>query len=79
MLGKITIDWNKCAVMGICVEVCQVGVWDVEDVQNYDDERKGHPNRPEDCIQCMACSDSCPTQAITIEDSETGEAVYINE
>jgi len=77
MPGKITIDWTKCSGIGICAEVCPVGVWDVEEAADFNNERKGYPNRPEDCIQCMACADSCPSQAITIEDSETGEAVYI--
>ncbi|MFB0543601.1 MAG: ferredoxin family protein [Candidatus Bathyarchaeia archaeon] len=77
MPGKITVDWTSCSGAGMCAQVCPMGVWDVEEAPDFNNERKGHPNRPEECIQCMACVASCPTQAITVEDSDEGEAIYI--
>ena len=77
MPGKITIDWNKCTGAGICAQVCPVMVWDLEEAPEYNNEMKGHPNRPEDCILCMSCETSCPTQAITVEEADEGQAIYI--
>ena len=77
MPGKITVDWNKCSGAGMCAQVCPMSVWDLEKTPEYDNEDKGHPNRPEDCIQCMACVNTCPTQAIIVEDSATGEAIKL--
>jgi len=49
----------------VCAEVCPMNVYDMVDV---DGEKKAQPTRMEDCIMCMACVNSCPTQAITVEE-----------
>ena len=43
-----------------CVDVCPMNVYDMVN-------KKSEPTRAADCIACMACVNSCPTQAITVE------------
>jgi len=75
MPSKITIDWDKCTGTSMCVSVCPMSVWDLEETPEYKNEQKGHPNRPEDCILCMACVNSCPTQAITVEEADKAQSI----
>ena len=77
MPSKITVDWNKCSGAGMCVQICPMSVWDLEKTPEYNNEEKGHPNRPEDCILCMACVNSCPTQAITVEEADEAQSIKI--
>ena len=58
---KITVDTNKCNGDGICVDVCPSGVFEL----NADG--KSVPVNPDECIECMACVDQCPENAITVE------------
>jgi NAD-dependent dihydropyrimidine dehydrogenase PreA subunit len=59
-MPKVTVDQNKCDGEGVCADVCPMNVYDIV-------EKKSQPNRADDCIGCMACVNSCPTQAITVE------------
>ncbi|MCD6263672.1 ferredoxin family protein [Candidatus Bathyarchaeota archaeon] len=77
MASRITVDWNKCRGAGVCVQVCPMSVWDLEEAPEYGNELKGHPKRPEDCILCMACVNACPNQAIEVEEADEPQAVYI--
>jgi NAD-dependent dihydropyrimidine dehydrogenase PreA subunit len=45
-----------------------MNVYDLVEMPEYGDETKADPARMEDCIMCMACVDSCPEQAITVEE-----------
>ncbi|MBM3291912.1 ferredoxin family protein [Candidatus Bathyarchaeota archaeon] len=59
-MPKITVDHSKCDGEGVCADVCPMNVYDIVG-------KKSQPNRADDCIGCMACVNSCPTQAITVE------------
>jgi NAD-dependent dihydropyrimidine dehydrogenase PreA subunit len=59
-MPTVTVDKSKCDGEGTCVDVCPMNVYDM--VGN-----KSEPTRAADCIACMACVNSCPTQAITVE------------
>lgn len=59
-MPTVTVDKNKCDGEGTCVDVCPMNVYDLI-------EGKSQPTRAADCIACMACVNSCPTQAITVE------------
>ena len=65
---KVFVDLDKCNGDAICVDVCPVNVFDMVKMHEHDDEEKSQANRMEDCILCMACVVSCPTDAITIEE-----------
>ena len=58
---KITIDLDKCNGDGICVDVCPSGVYEL------DDKGKSKAVNPDECIECLACVDQCPENAITID------------
>ncbi len=64
-LPKITIDMDKCTGAGVCSEVCPMNVYDIEDRGGG---KKSYPTRMQDCIMCLACTNACPNQAITVEE-----------
>ena len=67
-MPKVIVDLDACEGAGVCAEVCPMNVYDIVEMPKYNNERKSQPTRMEDCIMCMACVTSCPTQAITVED-----------
>jgi len=67
-MPKVKVDWTKCNGDGVCVEVCPVEVFELQDLPKYPDTKKSVPVKADDCILCMACVTSCPTEAITVEE-----------
>ena len=65
-MADVKVDWKKCNGDGVCADVCPVNVFELQDIQEYTDSKKSVPIRKEDCILCMACVNSCPTEAITV-------------
>ena len=65
---KVKVDWEKCDGDGVCVEVCPVEVFELQDLPDFTDTEKSVPVREDECILCMACVASCPTEAITVEE-----------
>ena len=68
IMPKVKVDWSKCNGDGVCVEICPVNVFELKKLPEYPDTQKSVPVREGDCIACMACVTSCPTQAITVEE-----------
>ncbi len=64
-MPKVTVDLEKCEGAGVCADVCPMNVYDMVEMGG---EKKSQPTRQEDCILCLACVNSCPTQAITVEE-----------
>jgi NAD-dependent dihydropyrimidine dehydrogenase PreA subunit len=64
-MPEVKIDLDLCEGAGICVDVCPVNVYDLVDIEG---EEKAQATRAEDCIMCLACINSCPAGAITIEE-----------
>ncbi len=67
-MPKVTVDWTKCNGDSVCVDVCPVTVFELQDLAEYSDTKKSVPVMADDCILCMACVTSCPTEAITVEE-----------
>jgi len=55
---KIEVDHDACNGNGTCVEVCPTEVYELL-------HNKAVPVNIEKCIECCACVDNCPQQAIT--------------
>ena len=53
----IEIDEDKCIGTGECMNVCPTNVFDLVD-------GKSHAIRIDDYIECCACVDVCPVEAI---------------
>ena len=66
-MPKVTVDLNVCNGSGVCKDVCPVDVYDLVEMAEYNNETKSRPTRAAECILCMACTNSCPTGAITVE------------
>ena len=54
---KITIDYDKCTGSGECVTACPVEIFEVKD-------GKAVANHVEECVECCACVNACPNNAI---------------
>jgi NAD-dependent dihydropyrimidine dehydrogenase PreA subunit len=67
-LVKVKVDWEKCDGDGVCADVCPVEVFEIQKLDEYPDNEKSVPVREEECILCMACVTSCPTEAITVDE-----------
>lgn len=63
-MAKIIVDRDKCIGCGTCVDVCPVGVYEL------DEEQKSVPVHPEECIACLACVTECPSEAIEVIEEE---------
>ena len=62
MPGNIaTIDRTKCTDCGVCIDVCPVGVYQMEN----NGHRKVVVRYPKACEDCQACVLQCPTGAIS--------------
>ena len=53
----IKVDYNRCVAQGDCVGAYPS---DVYELQN----KKAVPIGIDDCIECCACVESCPAEAI---------------
>ncbi len=58
---NVKVDLNKCNGDGVCVDICPVSVFEMQN-------EKSVVVNNDDCILCMACVTSCPTEAITVEE-----------
>ena len=64
---NVAVDWDLCTGCGTCIDVCPVSLYDWAYAQGHPtSEKKSDPTREKECIQCLACEASCPTQAIKI-------------
>jgi len=67
-MADVKVDWKKCNGDGVCADVCPVSVFELQDLPEHKDSKKSVPVRKQDCILCMACVSSCPTQAIEVKE-----------
>jgi len=72
----VAVDWDDCEGEGTCLSVCPTTVfeWAKNPGKSGQDERldytdKSDPVKEAECIFCMACTTSCPTQAIKVDES----------
>jgi NAD-dependent dihydropyrimidine dehydrogenase PreA subunit len=56
---EIQVDVEKCTGCGTCVDVCPVGVYELQN-------EKSVPVNIEDCLICRACEMECPEGAIQV-------------
>ena len=66
-MPKVGVDWDKCNGDAVCVDVCPVDVFELQDLPEYSDSEKSVPVREEDCILCMNCVPKCIERAITVK------------
>ncbi|MGD8544908.1 MAG: ferredoxin family protein [Candidatus Bathyarchaeota archaeon] len=67
-MPDVIVDPKKCNGDGVCIDICPVEVFELQKLPKYPDGEKSVPVRKDDCILCMACVVSCPTEAITVEE-----------
>ena len=54
----IKIDHEKCYGVEECVQVCPASVYEIND------DGKAVADNVDECIECAACADVCPAEAI---------------
>ena len=67
-MSIVKVDWKKCNGSATCVGVCPVNVYEMQNLSDYPNSPKSVPVREKDCILCLACVTSCPTQAIDVHE-----------
>ena len=67
-MADVKVDWKKCNGDGVCADICPVSVFELQDIPEFKDSKKSVPVRKQDCILCLACVSSCPTQAIEVKE-----------
>ncbi len=55
---KIMVDYDLCNGNGACVAICPTSVYELK-------EGKSVPVAIDECIECCACVENCPTKAIS--------------
>ena len=56
---EIEVDIDKCTGCGTCVDVCPVGVFELEN-------EKSAAVNVEECLVCKVCEAECPENAIAV-------------
>ena len=62
LVKNITVDLDKCNGDGICVDTCPVNVYELDNKTG-----KAKVVNLDECIECLACQENCPEEAITVE------------
>jgi NAD-dependent dihydropyrimidine dehydrogenase PreA subunit len=52
---KVVVDLNKCNGDSVCVDVCPVAVFELQEVKGYEGKKSVVVNN-DACIVCIACS-----------------------
>ncbi len=72
-------DADNCIMCVICVRVCEaIGVNAIAPLYRGQDRIVGVPHA-DDCIGCLACALSCPTEAIPFEESDDKRRIWEKE
>jgi len=58
-MARILVDNEKCTGCGTCVDVCPVGVFEINN-------EKSVPVKTDECLVCRACEVQCPQSAIQV-------------
>lgn len=56
---RILVDNEKCTGCGTCVDICPVGVFEINN-------EKSVPVKTDECLVCRACEVQCPQSAIQV-------------
>jgi ferredoxin len=68
----LSVDESKCEGCGDCVVVCPVFIWSVD---------AGKAVLPDDyrerCLECGACWQVCPREAIAFDFPESGTGIIV--
>ena len=62
MAWQVEVDTDKCTGDEECVNVCPVGVLEMEN-------DKANPVNVDECLGCESCVEVCPSAAITVTET----------
>jgi NAD-dependent dihydropyrimidine dehydrogenase PreA subunit len=65
-MPTVKVDYSKCNGDSVCVQVCPVEVFEMQDLPDHPDSQKSVVVKEDECILCMACTTQCPTEAIEV-------------
>lgn len=58
-VAEISLDSDSCIGCRLCMTVCPHGVFDIK-------EKRAAIIKRNDCMECGACGQNCPVNAITV-------------
>ena len=66
-MSAVTVNWNRCSGKGTCLDVCPVGVFELQEIKDHPETLKAVPVNGENCVFCMKCVSTCIEDAITVQ------------
>lgn len=64
---NVVVNWNRCSGSGTCVDLCPVGVFELQEIVEHPETLKAVPVKIQNCTLCMKCMTACIEQAITVK------------
>lgn len=70
-MPTVIVDWKRCSGKGTCVDICSVGVFELQEIKEYPETLKAVPVKMQECILCMKCISNCIERAIIVKENKT--------
>lgn len=76
-MPAVVVDWNRCGGKGTCVNVCQVVVFEFQEITKHQETVKAVPVNVENCTFCMKCVPACIEQAIIVTKTKGNPCLFL--
>jgi len=67
-MPTVKVDWKECNGCATCVGVCPANIYEMQNLDDYQDSLKSVPVRESDRTLCISYVTACPVQAIEVHE-----------